>query len=174
MTELPPKSLVKDFLTFKPEPEPILVQQDVPRAASTSQPVAKNVIKPRLSLVERQSLTNANRPTSDSTSRKRRTSSIHKPIPTPSQPSLDIFRFPSESPPKQPPPQTKPVQRIPPKPVQTEDKENSLPVFGARERRKTFNATLEKLAQMTREEMQADKDWEADLANKRRRQSVAV
>ena len=33
---------------------------------------------------------------------------------------------------------------------------------------------MEKLAQMTREEMQADKDWEADLANKRRRQSVAV
>lgn len=173
MIELPPKSLVKDFVAVKPEPAPTPVQQGVPRAVTTSQSV--NSAKPRLSLVERQSLTNANRASLDSTSRKRRASSIHKPIPVPpAQPSPDIFRFPSESPPKQPPPTTNPIQRIPPKPTQIENKENSLPIFGARERRRTFNATMEKLAQMTREEMQADKDWEANLANKRRRQSVAV
>lgn len=158
----------------KPEPERTPVKQDMPRVSSTSQPAAKNVTKPRLSLVERQSLTNASRATSDSSSHKRGISSIHKPVATSSQPSLDIFRFPSESPPKQPPPTTKPIQRVPPKPVQTEDKENSHPVFAVRERRKTFNMTMEKLAQMTREEMQADQDWEASLANKRRRQSVAV
>jgi hypothetical protein len=61
-----------------------------------------------------------------------------------------------------------------------EEKENSTPlttwplVVGGRERRRTFNVTMQKLAQMTREEMQADQDWEASLANKRRRQSVAI
>src|SRR6266496_5738970 len=100
MVELSPKSLVKDIIAIvKPEAQRTPVQKDVTRAASTSQP-EKNVTKPRLSLVERQSLMNASRTTaSDSTSRKRRISSLHRPIPT--QPSLDIFRFPSESPPKQ-------------------------------------------------------------------------
>ena len=172
MMELPSESRVKDIVMVKPEAQPTPVQQSVTRGVSTSQ-TEKNVAKPRLSLVERQSLTNASRTTtSDCTSRKRRISSLHKPIPT--QPSLDIFRFPSESPPKQSLPISKPIQRIPPKPIQAEYKENSLPVFGARERRKTFNATMEKLAQMTREELQADKEWEAYLANKRRRQSVAT
>jgi hypothetical protein len=106
-------------------------------------------------------------------------SSIHKSLHT-SQTlqAPDIFRFPSESPPKQP---SKPVDRIPPRsrPASTDDKENAQPPpFSApssgRERRKTFNATMEKLAQMTREEMQADGDWEANLASKRRRQSVAI
>ena len=156
-----------------PQSQAPVPQEEVPRVISQPE---KKISKPRLSLVERQSLVNGNRPTTDP-SRKRRISSLHKPIdPQTLNISPDIFRFPSESPPKQPPP--KPTQRashIKPAVSYTEDKENTpVGVFGGRERRKTFNVTMEKLAQMTREEMQADKDWELNLANKRRRQSVAI
>jgi len=48
------------------------------------------------------------------------------------------------------------------------------PVQGGRERRRTFNATMEKLKQMTREEMQGDSEWEENLKAKRRRQSIAI
>lgn len=154
---------------------------------SSTKPTNKAPSKPRLSLVERQSLANGTRPTLDSS--KHRASSQQKPVLNQgAKPSTipDIFRFPSESPPKASVPTAKPTHRIPPKPASrpmslsnanTDDKENSLSDWsntGSRERRKTFNMTMEKLAQMTREEMQTDRDWEADLANKRRRQSVAV
>ena len=167
--------------------------------SSPSQPDKKVSTKPRLSLIERQSLSNSSsRPSSTTTAattdinppKKRRTSTLHKPLPPPSQPtapSVDIFRFPSESPPKQAPakPSHHPRPTKPPPPSSTEeDKENTAPrapppaswpvVIGGRERRKTFNVTMEKLAQLTREEKQADRDWEAEIAAKRRRQSVAI
>jgi hypothetical protein len=178
MEELFTKSLVKEVIAVKYDPVMTPIQQPEPTQparVSSSQP-EKKTVKPRLSLVERQSLKNPNR-TSDPTSHKRRISSLLKPnIPDPTPP--DIFRFPSESPPKQ-----SPIKRTSiPKPTQlvVKDKENVTPlstwpvVVGGRERRRTFNATMEKLAQMTREEMQADKEWETALANKRRRQSVAI
>jgi hypothetical protein len=143
------------------------------------------VIKPRLSLVEQQSVTNATR-IADPISKKLRISSEHKPaVPVlqlnPPSTSPDIFRFPSESPPKQ---QTKPRHRNPLKLVsrpihssESSDKENTAPswpvVIGGQERRRTFNVTMEKLAQMSHDEMQADREWESNLA-KRRRQSVAL
>jgi hypothetical protein len=151
-------------------------------------------VKPRMSLMERQSLANTSRQTHEP-SKKRRISSLHnKPIPppptTPSLPPSDLFRFPSESPPKHPQ-STKPApsQRPAPPPVSrpplvyesdSSDKENSAPltswpvVIGGRERRKTFNITMEKMARMNQEEMQFDKEWEVSLASKRRRQSVAL
>lgn len=133
--------------------------------------------KPRLSLVERQSLVNGPRRTSDNVSQKRRTSSFHKPLLPPVVPPsiTDIYRFPSESPIKQSPSPVKPIHLV--KCRASEDKENAAPAWSlgsGRERRKTFNATLEKLAKMTAAEMQAEKDWEVDLANQRRRQSVAL
>ena len=133
--------------------------------------------KPRLSLVERQSLVNGPRRASDNVSQKRRISSFHKPLPPPVVPPsiTDIYRFPSESPVKQSPSPVKPIH--PTKPRSSENKENAGPTWSlgsGRKRRKTFNVTLEKLAKMTAEEMQAEKDWEADLANQRRRQSVAL
>jgi hypothetical protein len=168
-------------------PEPALSPIHVQPPLSSTKPTNKGIAKPRLSLVERQSLVNGTRPTSDSG--KPRTSSQQKPASN-SEARLpvvsDIFRFPSESPPKSSLPTAKPTQRIPPKPasrpmslsnVNTDDKENTTPNWshmGGRERRRTFNMTMEKLAQMTREEMQTDRDWEADLASKRRRQSVAT
>ena len=165
--------------------------------SSPSQPDKKATTKPRLSLIERQSLLNSSSRPSSTTiisadtnpPKKRRTSTLHKPLPPPSQPmapSVDIFRFPSESPPKQPPakPSHHPRPTKPPPSSTEEDKENAAPrapppaswpvVIGGRERRKTFNVTMEKLAQLTREEKQADRDWEAEIAAKRRRQSVAI
>jgi hypothetical protein len=53
-----------------------------------------------------------------------------------------------------------------------------MPVFprvqGGRERRKTFNATMEKLQAMTVEDHLGDREWEDNLKAKRRRQSVAI
>jgi len=173
------------------------VQQTSPQSSKQplsqppSQPDQKHT-KPRLSLVERQSLLNSSSRPSSTTdpnpSKKRRTSSLHKPLAaSQSTPSLDIFRFPSESPPKQTQPPAKPshpparTTKPPPSTTTHEDKENVGPhpsswpvVIGGRERRKTFNVTMEKLAQLTREEKQADRDWEAEIAAKRRRQSVAM
>lgn len=188
---------LKETVAIKHEPEITIVQQEPsqPSRVSSSQ-AEKKIGKPRLSLVERQSLMNSNRPTTSdtTTSRKRRKSSLHKhTISNTTNSSADIFRFPSESPPKQQQPfkrppttttTTKPLQRLvvveDGAKVVVEDKENNTPlstwpvVIGGRERRQTFNVTMEKLARMTREEMQADKEWEAALANKRRRQSVAI
>jgi hypothetical protein len=164
------------------------VHQRISQPAPLQQPAQqeKKTAKPRMSLVERQSLSNGAR-SADPAAKKRRISSLHKPFPPPQitapSTSPDIYRFPSESPPKQP--QPKPLQRNPSKPASrpihyssdSSDKENTAPswpvVIGGRERRRTFNVTMEKLAQMTREEMQADNEWESNLA-KRRRQSVAL
>ena len=161
MDDLPTKPLTKEPVIIKQEP----VTPQVRQASSYSEK------KPRLSLVERQSLNNTS-------NARRRTSALHKPLP-----QQDVFRFPSESP-------ERPVHAKHPKPP-TEDKENRRPASNttvvarpgpstptsvgpgmvARERRKTFNSTMEKLAQMARDEMQADKDWEANL---KRRRSVAI
>lgn len=189
LEDLSSKPPLRESIIVKEEriPSPVRRQSSPVRLGSqTSQPakVTTQVVppkassKPRLSLVERQSLSN----TKDN-SRQRRISSLHKPLPQPSQPlpTPDIFRFPSESPPKQPSQHApKVIERIPPRrDPAVEDKENTVPTWpsqgaAGRERRKTFNATMEKLAQMTREEMQGDGDWEAALASKRRRQSVAI
>ena len=188
--ELSPVALEMKVAKVNPERQTAQIQQissqptKVPTRV-TSQP-DKKVDQPRLSLVDRQSLLNTSRPTTSTPTdpnptKKRRTSSLHKPLPQSLPhhplPSLDIFRFPSESPPKQ---SVKPShQPRPPKPT-VEDKENGPPppswpvVIGGRERRKTFNLTMERLAQLTREENQADRDWEAEIAAKRRRQSVAI
>ena len=192
----------EERVVVKKEPEPSPVREEVSEV-TIEEPVhvkavavqkATTVDKPgksRMSLVERQSLMNSRPPSSITDNRKRRTSSLHKSIPTQptststttstttlaSTTSPDIFRFPSESPPKQPKPVSRPTHPPPVRPLLPEDKENSLSSYvtsTGRERRKTFNMTMEKLAQMTREENQADKDWEANLANKRRRQSVAI
>lgn len=168
----------------------------------SSQPEKKSAnVKPRLSLIERQTMANTSSTTSrqsNEPSKKRRISSLHAPILPPkstttasSLASSDLFRFPSESPPKQaqstkPPPSQRTAA---PPPVSrsslvyesdSSDKENGAPltswpiVVGGRERRKTFTATMEKMARMNQEEMQFDKEWEATLAHKRRRQSVAL
>jgi hypothetical protein len=186
---------MKNEIAVKPEP---------PSQSNTKGIKPTNVpkTKPRLSLIERQSL--QNRPLAPT---KRRTSTLHNPVLP--QDSPDIFRFPSESPPKNPQPQhssppkpattnnpatKKPSMISPPKIVsplrspirspqrsprrQGEDKENVRgawpPVQGGRERRRTFNATMEKLQKMTMEEMQGDREWEENLKVKRRRQSVAI
>ena len=200
-TKPPPKEMIT-VVKAEPEMSPVHKVKVVESTSIQHKSHAmESVTKPsqkRLSLVERQSLINSSSRTQDP-ARKRRTSSLHKPLLPPSSntfastASPDIFRFPSESPPKQP---VKPISRPAPssKPPPTvhhpkvakvsEDKENVAPGVisswqqelnsSGRERRKTFNATLEKLAKMTAEEMQADADWEAEMKAKRRRQSVAI
>ena len=176
---------MESISTKPPAKEPVIAKTNPSptRIPTASQPDKKaSTAKTRLSLVERQTLVNGPRRASDTAPQKRRTSSLHKPLPPPAVPPsiTDIYRFPSESPVKQSPSPVKPIHH--PKHTSypssnTEDKENAAPSWslnGPRERRKTFNITLEKLAKMTREEMQADKEWEADLADKRRRQSVAL
>jgi hypothetical protein len=189
LEDLSTKRPVEAMVVVKHEPQASPVHQQIqPVAVQPNHPPAQqetNGVKPRLSLVERQSLANTAR-TADPVSKKRRISSLHKPtLPAlqlnPPSTSPDVFRFPSESPPKQ---QTKPPHRNPSKPIsrsthssESSDKENTAPswpvVIGGRERRRTFNVTMEKLAQMSRDEMQADREWESNLA-KRRRQSVAL
>src|SRR5579862_2241347 len=178
-----------ESLSTKPPPKEIIVKQEPsatppspvrPAPASTkthqSSSQTEKAAKPRLSLVERQSLMNASR-TSDAPVKKRRISNLHDPLPNPSTQLLkssDIFRFPSESPPKQP---VKTAPKAAPRTTSSSDKENTAPSWpqniSGRERRRTFNVTMEKLARMTQEELQADTDWEANLS-KRRRQSVAI
>jgi hypothetical protein len=173
-------------LSTKPPPRVVDVKQEpttTPPSPVRSAPVpnkaqshsASQPVKPRLSLVERQSLINTSR-SSDVALKKRRISNLHDSLPKPSKPftNPDIFRFPSESPPKQPAKvPSNPISR----PISDKDKENSEPSCPqsttGRQRRRTFNITMEKLARMTQNEMQADVDWEANLA-KRRRQSVAI
>jgi len=159
----------------------LAVNPEPPSPSTKTKPMTtgKPTSKPRVSLVERQSL--HNRPVAPA---KRRTSTLHNPL-SQSSPQ-DVFRFPSESPPKKsasPPKPTSPVRSPVHSPVRSprrgEDKENVVPVVwppvqGGRERRRTFNATMEKLQQMTREEMQGDWEWEENLKAKRRRQSVAL
>src|SRR2546423_8293785 len=210
----PPPQSIKE-VTVKPEPEPTPVRMVIKPTPSQSQPVRPQIsqtvsssqldkrpvatnVKPRLSLIERQSSSNTSSSTTTSTSRqatepskKRRISSLHQPLPPKTNvkytalPPTDLFRFPSESPPKQPLRPTPSHRPAPPvsRPVSdsdSSDKENVAPltswpiVVGGRERRKTFTITMEKMAKMNQEEMQLDKEWESSLANKRRRQSVAL
>jgi hypothetical protein len=215
-TRPPPQAIKESIVKPEPEPTPVRtvtkptpiqsqsVRPQISQIVSSSQPDKRPAtanVKPRLSLIERQSLSNtsSSASTSASTSRhstepskKRRISSLHQPLPsskTTVQPTVlpptDLFRFPSESPPKHP---TKPTPSHRPAPTvsrpisdsDSSDKENVAPltswpvVVGGRERRKTFTITMEKMARMSQEEMQLDKEWESSLANKRRRQSVAL
>ena len=209
MSTKPPPQCTKEVIV-KSEPDPTPVRMVIKSTPSQSQPVRPQIsqivsssqldkqlattnVKPRLSLVERQSSSNTTSTSRQATepSKKRRISSLHQPLPPKTNVEYtaltptDLFRFPSESPPKQPLKPTPSHRPAPPvsRPVSdsdSSDKENVAPltswpvVVGGRERRKTFTITMEKMAKMNQEEMQLDKEWESSLANKRRRQSVAL
>src|SRR5271169_965209 len=138
--------MTMEMLSSKPLLKAMHVKQEPTQSPPTQ-------TKPRLSLVERQSLQNTSQRPSSTTSRRR--SNLHPP-----QPSGDIFRFSSESPPKPP---TSP-------PKHTSSPPKWPPTITGRERRRTFNLTMEKIAHLAREEESFDSPEIWEKSSKRRRQ----